>query len=289
MKKKILVLILAIITIIPMGCALRRDTMENITIYTSSYPIEYITNSLYGKYSKVESIYPYGINNNTYELTDEQIKLYGSEASLFIFNGIDKEKDYVGKMLAYNKKLKIIDSTKSIDYEYGDAELWLNPSNVLMMAKNIKEGFYEYVSNQYLRNNISTNYDDLKLKISKLESKIYFTVETSDNKNIVVANNSLKFLEKYGLTVYSLDEDTISDKTIETIKSVISKNKISYIYSLDEEDTDTVKSFKDNYKLQVLKVNDLSNLSENDRKNNRDYISVMNDNIDLLRKEIYNN
>ena len=289
MKKKFLVLILTLIMIIPMGCALRRDTMENITIYTSSYPIEYITNSLYGKYSKVESIYPYGINNNTYELTDEQIKLYSGDAALFIFNGIDKEKDYVSKMLTYNKKLKIIDSTKSIDYEYSDAELWLNPSNVLMMAKNIKEGFNEYVSNQYLRNNISTNYDDLKLKISKLESKIYFTVETSDNKNIVVANNSLKFLEKYGLTVYSLDEDTISDKTIETIKNVISKNKISYIYTLDEENTDTVNSFKDNYKLEVLKVNDLSNLSENDRKNNRDYISVMNDNIDLLRKEIYNN
>ena len=50
-----------------------------------------------------------------------------------------------------------------------------------------------------------------------------------------------------------------------------------------------ILSFKDNYKLEVLKVNDLSNLSENDRKNNRDYISVMNDNIDLLRKEIYNN
>ena len=289
MKKKILILLLAIMMVGTTGCALRRDTMENITIYTSSYPIEYITEALYGKYSKVESIYPYGITNSTYELTDEQIKLYGSEAALFIFNGIDKEKDYVSKMLTYNKRLKIIDSTKTIDYEYDESELWLNPSNVLMMAKNIKEGFNEYVSNQYLRNNISTNYDDLKLKISKLESKIYFTVETSDNKNIVVANNSLKFLEKYGLTVYSLDEDTISDKTIETIKSMISKNKIAYIYSLDEEDTDTVKSFKDNYKLEVLKINDLSNLSENDRKNNRDYISVMNDNIDLLRKEIYNN
>lgn len=289
MKKKLLLLMLTIMMIVPTGCALRRDTMENITIYTSSYPIEYITTSLYGKYSKIESIYPYGITNNTYELTDEQIKLYGNEASLFIFNGIDKEKDYVGRMLSYNKKLKIIDSTKSIDYEYGDAELWLNPSNVLMMAKNIKEGFNEYVSNQYLKNNISTNYDDLKLTISKLESKIYFTVETSDDKNIVVANNSLKFLEKYGLKVYSLDEETINDKTIETIKSIINKNKIGYIYSLDEEDTDTVKSFKDNYKLEVLKINDLSNLSENDRKNNRDYISVMNDNIDLLRKEIYNN
>ena len=73
------------------------------------------------------------------------------------------------------------------------------------------------------------------------------------------------------------------------MNQIINKNKIGYIYSLDEEDTDTVKSFKDNYKLEVLKINDLSNLSENDRKNNRDYISVMNDNIDLLRKEIYNN
>lgn len=286
MKKLLPILIL--ILLIPTGCSIRRDTMENITIYTTSYPIEYITKSLYGKYSTISSIYPYGIDNSTYDLTDEQIKLYSDEASLFVFNGIGKEKGYISPMLGYNKKLKIIDSTKSIDYEYGEEELWLNPSNVLMMAKNIKEGLEEYISNQYLRNNINTNYEELKYNVSKLEAKIYLMVETADDKVILVSNNTLKFLEKYGLTVYSLDKNTMTDKTIESAKSIINKNKINYIFTLDDEKTDIIDNFVSTYKLELVKLNDLSNIDETNRKNNKDYVTIMNDNIDLLRNELYN-
>ena len=219
--KKLLAFLAIIVLLIPTGCAIKRDTLENITIYTTAYPIEYITTSLYGKHSTVKSIYPNGIVNSVYTLTDEQIKLYSNSASLFIFNGIGKEKNYINPMMSYNKSLKIIDSTKSIDYEYGEEELWLNPSNMLMMAKNIKEGFDEYISNQYLKNNINTNHNELKATISKLEAKIYLMVETADDSTIIVSNDTLKFLEKYGFTVYSLDEDTITDKTIETIKIIL--------------------------------------------------------------------
>jgi len=287
--KKLLVFLTIIVLLIPTGCAIKRDTMENITIYTTAYPIEYITNSLYGKHSTVKSIYPNGIVNSVYTLTDEQIKLYSNSASLFIFNGIGKEKNYINPMMSYNKGLRIIDSTKSIDYEYGEEELWLNPSNILMMAKNIKEGFDEYISNQYLKNNINKNYNELKLTISKLEAKIYLMVETADDNTIIVSNNTLKFLEKYGFTVYSLDEDTITDKAIETIKSKINKNKINYIFMLTDDETDIVKSFVDKYGVKEVRLNDLSNLSEEDMKNNKTYVDIMNSNIDLLRKEIYNN
>ncbi|MBR1376226.1 MAG: zinc ABC transporter substrate-binding protein [Bacilli bacterium] len=286
MKKKLL-LLFSIILLVPTGCAIKRDTMEDIKIYTSSYPTEYITESLYGKHSDVESIYPNGIINSTYTLTDEQIKQYSS-AALFIFNGNSKEKNYISPMLGYNKKLKIIDSTKSIDYEYGEEELWLNPSNVLMMAKNIKEGLDEYISNQYLRNNINSNYEELKLTISKLEAKIYLMVETADDPTIIVSNNTLKFLEKYGFTIYSLDENTLTDKTIETVKNKIRSNNLNYIFMLNDEKTDIINTLVNDYGIETIKLNDLSNLSDNDRKNNRDYISIMNDNIDLLRKEVYN-
>ena len=49
------------------GC-FKRDDMEDITIYTSVYPIEYITTELYGENSKINSIYPNGVNINNYIL-----------------------------------------------------------------------------------------------------------------------------------------------------------------------------------------------------------------------------
>ena len=43
------------------GCLFKRDTMEDIDIYTTIYPLNYLTTYLYGDYSKVHSIYPSGV------------------------------------------------------------------------------------------------------------------------------------------------------------------------------------------------------------------------------------
>ena|SRR5574344_295686 len=290
MKKKILFILMLLCLFIPTGCSIKRDSMENIKIYTTAYPIEYITQALYGKHSTISSVYPVGVINSEYELTDTEIKEY-SKGNLFIFDGLSKEQGYINTMLTNNKNLKIIDSTKTIDNEYGNDNLWLNPSNVLMAAKNIKDGLNEYISNKYLKNDISTNYDNLELTISKLEAKIYLMVGECDSPNIVVTNDSLKFLKKYGFNVYSLQSDnSTTDKTYETVKSLINNNKISYIFMLnDEEKNDKVTALEKTGKVKLVYLNNMDNLSESNVKDNKDYVSIMNDNIDLLRAEIYNN
>ena len=85
MKKIFNVFILFVLCFSMSGC-LKRDSMDNITIYTTNYPTYYITKKLYGKFSKVKSIYPNGINIDDYSLTSKQIKDY-SNANLFIFAG----------------------------------------------------------------------------------------------------------------------------------------------------------------------------------------------------------
>lgn len=289
MKKKIIILFLISCLFTITGCSIRRDTMENINIYTTSYPIEYITNCLYGTHSKISSIYPRGVINKNYSLTDIEIKEY-SKGNLFIFDGLGKEQSYINTMLSNNKRLKIIDATKTIDYIYGEEELWLNPSNVLMAAKNIKDGLDEYISNTYLKNNIEENYKELELTISKLEAKIYLMVEECDNSNIIVSNDSLKFLEKYGLKVYSLEETSnFTDKVKENVNSLVNSNSVSYIFMLNsDEKNDYINSLESTGKVKLVYLNDLTNLNENEIKDNKDYVSIMNDNIDLLRAELYN-
>ena len=69
------------------GCDIKRDYMEEIDIYTSVYPTEYITSRLYGEHSTITSIYPDGVIPEKYSLNDKQIKDY-SQADLFIFDGL---------------------------------------------------------------------------------------------------------------------------------------------------------------------------------------------------------
>ena len=73
------------------GC-IKRDNLENIKIYTTAYPIEYIVNNLYGTHSSVKSIYPNGVDINNYSLNDKQIKDYSS-GNMYIFNGLTSENE----------------------------------------------------------------------------------------------------------------------------------------------------------------------------------------------------
>ena len=154
------------------GCDFKLDSMEGIEIYTTNYPTEYITSRLYGEHSKIHSIYPNGINIDNYKLTKKQIQDYSS-SDLYVFNGLnEKEKGYVNDMRNKNKRLMIIDTTLYMEYQYGVEELWLDPSNLLMMAQNMKKGFGEYIRSYYLNNAIDKNYEALKIDASNLDAKL---------------------------------------------------------------------------------------------------------------------
>ena len=92
------------------GC-IKRDSMEDITIYTTNYPTEYITKRLYGDYSKVKSIYPDGVNINDYEAYEiSRLKIIVVRIYLYLMV-LSNEKDYVTRMREDNEDLKIIDTT----------------------------------------------------------------------------------------------------------------------------------------------------------------------------------
>ena len=288
LKKIINLVLISILSINMTGC-FKSDTMEDITIYTTVYPIEYITERLYGEYSTINSIYPDGVDVNDYTLTSKQIKDY-STSNLLIFNGLNSEKDYVTKFFKNNNKIKIIDSTASMEINNRVEELWLNPSNFLMLAQNIKIGFGEYINNHYLKNEIEENYEELKVEVSNLDAKIKLMVESSTNKTIVVSDDLFKFLEdKYGLTVISLEEnDTLTDKTKADVTNLITSGQINYIFTLQNEETNsTINEIKETTGVKLLELKTISNLSEEERKNKDDYFTLMNYNIDLLKEELY--
>lgn len=269
------------------GC-FKKDDLEDITIYTSVYPIEYIVDTLYGKNSNVKSIYPDGVDVSKYSLTDKQIKDY-SKGNMFIFNGLSDEKDYVTSMFNYNKDLMIIDTTATMEYNNHVEELWLDPSNFLMMSLNVKNGLLEYITNQYLKTEIDNNYNKLKLEISNIDAKIKLMNENSSKKTIVVDNSSFKFLEKYGFEVISLeDNEELTDKTISDVIRMVRKKQITYIFSTDANNLNkNVQKIVKKTGVEILELNDLSNLTENQRNSKEDYISLLNENIDLLKKELY--
>ena len=289
MKKiKYLLPILLISILMVTGC-FKRDNLEGIEIITTTYPIEFATNYLYGEHSIVNSIYPDGTDTFTYKLSEKQLNDY-SKKKLFIYNRVTDDKDIAVEFLKRNANMLIIDATYGMEITYGEEELWLNPSNLLMMTQNIKNGLQEYMTNSYLEKEIDKKYEEIKVTLSELDANLKLTAENASRKKIVVNSDSLKYLEKYGFEVISLDStnEAVSDKTISSTIDSITNGEVKHIFLLENNDnSDAVKQVIDKTNVETYTFRRLDIIKEEDRDENNDYFTIMNSNIELLRNELY--
>ena len=264
------------------GC-FNNDSMDNIKITTTVYPFEYVVNALYGEHSKIYSIYPKDTEINDFNITNILLDQY-TNTDLYIFNGLTNEKNYIEKIQKNNKKLKIIDVTSNIDYNYSIEELWLDPNNLLTIANNIKKGFNEYVKSTYLKNEINDNYEQLKIELTNLDGKYYSTVKKASTNTIVVSDDAFKFLEKYGLEVISIDMDTAKDKDIELAKKALEDNNYLFI-KYKEEENENIKKVIDK-KTKKIELYTLTNLNDVKIEKN-DYMILLNQNLENIKQVIY--
>lgn len=288
MKKIKYLLLVLMVLIFPTGC-LENDSMEDIQIRASAYPIQYIAERLYSRHSKISSIYP---NGSTQEelVSDKLLKDYSS-ADLFIFNGNNEaEMDYVYKMRNSHNTLKLIDASSSMVFEHSIEELWLDPMNLLTMANSVKKGFEEYIKSTYLTNEISENYNSLKQDLIQLDADYRDMAKTANKKTIVVSNDAYLYLEKYGITVISLEEnENLTPKNIYTVTSMIKNGDISYIYTVKGETANnTITSIQKETNVELIELNNLYTRTEEEAIKGEDYLSLMKSNLELLKKQLYN-
>lgn len=289
MKKiKYLGVLFIFILILAAGC-FKRDNLEGIEIVTTVYPLEFATNYLYGEHSIINSIYPDGIDTTTYELSKKQINDY-SKKKLFIYNRVTDDKDIAIQFLEKNSDMLIIDATYGMEITYSEEELWLNPSNLLMMTQNIRDGLKEYMTNSYLEKEIDNKYEEIKVSLSELDAEIKLTAANATRKVVVVNSDSLKFLEKYGFEVISLDNTNtpVSDKTISDVTEKIDNGDVKHIFLLEnKENSEAVTKVIEDKKVGTYTFRRLDNITDEERDEKSDYFTIMNGNIELLKSELY--
>lgn len=282
MKKNLKYVFLTIILISLTGC-FSKDKLSNDNVYTTIYPINYLTSYLYGNTKNVSSIYPAGANTESYEPTKKQKETY-EKGALFVYNGLTNEKKLAKEFINTNKDMLLIDVSQGLNYEYAIEELWLSPNNCLMFAKNIKNYLVEYTTSKTVIDSIEKKYLELEEKLSFMDAELRDIAKTAvfdGNYTLVVSSNKLKFLEKYGFEVIVLDSKELNTTSIKSnFKN--SKYKDIYLCNTDEK-TELITELESEYKANIINVNTLSNLSDSEVANNEDYMTIMNTLIDNIR------
>lgn len=277
--KKGFLLVLAIF--LTTGCSLTKDSLEDATIYTTVYPIGYLTEFLYSDYAEVDSIYPNGADVSNYELTEKQLREY-AKSDLFIYNGLGNEKNIAKDMININDNLLIIDVSNGLNYTYGIEELWMSPNNYLMLAKNIKDYLIEYLESTTIIDYVKGKYNELAEILSLKDADLRaIGKEARENgtNTLIVSNDVFKYLENYGFEVISLDEETVTESTLNSVRDEFDEGTYDTIIVLDDNYTDSINSIIEDYEANTIDVSSMASFVEG----SSDYITVMQQFIDDLR------
>lgn len=264
------------------GC-FKEDTLSNDNVYTTIYPIKYLTDTLYGDTKNIASIYPNGANVSKYELTKKQKETYSSGA-LFVYNGITSEKELAREFLKKNKNILLIDASYSLKYDTDIEELWLSPNNYLMLAKNIKNNLIEYTTSKVTKETIEKNFNELEERLSYMDAdlrSIATSAKTEGNSLIVTSSSKLNFLKKYGFEVLNLDNSNINENTIKS--NFKNENyKDIYLCSTDTK-TDLIKDLETNYGANIIMVKTMETLTDDEVASKENYETIMNNFIENIR------
>ena len=284
--KKIIIMLSCLLLLT--GC-LKSEELDKAAIYTTIYPIEYILDELYGYNSEINSIYPDGVDVNSYELSNKKVKKY-SKGDLFVYNGLTDEKKIAANFVNRNSRLKIIDISEGLNIKNSYQELWLNPTNYLMIAQNVKNGLNQYINSKIIKDEINANYNNLKVTISEFETTLKLLNQNGNCNTLIVSKDYLKFLENYGFEVISLEETSeLNNDTINKAKNLITSKQNLYIFVTDEENTLYTKAIQEvkSAGAEIKILNTITLLTSEQRENKDNYVTLMKENIELLKEEIF--
>ena len=157
-----------------------------------------------------------------------------------------------------------------------------------MMSQNVRLSLNEYITNSYLKKEIDEKYEELKINLSEIDADYRVAVDSTNNKTIVVADSALKYLEKFGLKVICIDSDA-QQKVLSDAENLIKNNTINYIYLFKgaEKNENTEKILEKYSEIKTVELHRLDNITDNERSEKEDYLTIMRDNLELIKKELY--
>ena len=164
-------------------------------MYTTVYPIEFLAQELYGENVNISSVFPDGSDPSNYKLTNKQLNNY-SLGNIFIYNGLTNEKDLARKLINKNTNIKIIDVSYGLTLENSTEELWISPSNYLMLASTVKNNLEEILNSTYSKETIDKNYKELQTQISQMDAELRVIAANVNEPTLVVDSNVFKFFRK---------------------------------------------------------------------------------------------
>ncbi len=318
MKKQVTIILFLLVALFLSGCGdSQNSTAEKsdnrINIYTTVYPLQYFAQEIGGKYVHVETVYPPGTDEHSYEPSQKDI-IKMTEADLFFYIGYNLEGfvtkaqpilvDEGVKTVAIGESVKLDEATTEEQHEeethtednhsvddghnHGDVDphLWLDPIYAEQMAETIKNELTAKMPDQ--ADYFEAQYNALNEKLHTIDKKLADTIQNSKTNEIIVSHGAYGYWEKrYGLKQISVTGLTgasePSQKDLENIVKTAKEHNLHYVIFEQNVSSKLTKIIQSEIDAKALTLHNLSVLTDADVKAGSDYESIMNQNIEALQ------
>ncbi len=170
-----------------------------------------------------------------------------------------------------------------------DPHVWLNPMNAMKQAENIKNALVQ--ADEANRDYYEANYKEFSENLSALDDKFKQELGNLKRKEIVVAHAAFGYLtDAYDLKQIAIRGISPQEEPSATKMAEISKfakaNDVKFIFFETLTSPRLAEVLAREVGAQTMVLNPLEGLTEDEIKAGKDYISVMEDNLERLKKAL---
>lgn len=287
----------------------KKQETEKLKVVVTNFVAYDFARQITGDKVELTMLVSPGVESHSYDPTAQDLSLI-QNADLFIYIGGDVEQ-WADKVLNSTdlsdvKLLCLLDTVDLIQTEHIDGaenhehhheevefdeHIWTSPANAIKMVEGI-----EKIISEIDKDNSTTYKQNSQKYISEIkdvQNKIQEIVDNKVRDRLVFADKMPMqyFIHEFGLEVSAAfsgcsTETDPSSGTIAGLIDTVKKEKIPVVLYIELSTGNIAKTISEETGCEIMQIQSFHNVTKSDFENGETYVSLMNRNLDVLKKAL---
>lgn len=276
---------------------------QKLKVVATFYPMVEFSRQVAGDHADVIGLIPAGAEPHDWEPTAKDM-IQVKEADIFVYNGIVEGWAEQADQSTPNDKRIVVRASNGINLMKGmpeddeqekqdgkvlDPHVWLDP---VLAQKEVAaiEAAFEQADPQH-KDDYKKNAEAYIAKLQALDQEFKSGLQNVKRKDFVTQHAAFGYLSKeYGLNQIPIaglspEEEPSPGKMTEIVK-LVQERKVKTIFFETLVEPKLAQTIANEVKAKTAVLNPIEGLTDEDKKNNLDYIGIMRNNLEALKKAL---
>lgn len=284
--KKIFLLIM-LLALLTSGCADKGKEQDKLQVTASFYPMAEFARAVGGDKAQVTTLVPDGAEPHDWEPSPRDLTKIG-RSQLFVYNGLVEPWAEQALQAVAERNVLSVQAGSGL-YDNGskqDPHVWISPKKAMIEVQRITEAFCEAdaANAAYYQDNCRQYLEQLQ----QLDKQMQEIAASAQKKVFITSHAAFGHLAAdYGLRQLAVSglspqaEPTPAD--LQRLAGIVKQEQVGYIFFETLSDPRIAQVLAKETGAETAVLDPLEGLSEEGRKENLDYIKIMQRNIDNLK------